>query len=126
MTSERAKDFILNLSTAIATVMNPRETVSVLTFWKYVMRKVCEAAGYASRSSGLSNSTILVLLLYAVALYGFITSSDWTDPDQFSRVMIIVYVSLSEEMFSELLFKCCFMVDVRVCAGGPGSDFSDL
>ena len=80
----------------IATVMNPRETVSVLTFWKSVMRKVCEAAGYASRSSGFSNSAILVLLLYAVALYGFLTSNDWTDPDEFARVMIIACVSPSE------------------------------
>ena len=60
------------------------------------MRKVCEAAGYASRSSGFSNSAILVLLLYAVALYGFMTSYDWTDPDEFARVIIIAYVSLSE------------------------------
>jgi hypothetical protein len=126
MTSERSKDSILNLSMSIATVLYPRETVSVLTFWKSVVRKVCEAAEYASRSSGFSSSAILVLLLYAVALYGFMTSSDWTDPDEFARVMIIACVSLSEETISQLLFKYCFMVDVRVCAGGPGGDFSDL
>ena len=99
MTSERAKEFILNLRMSIATALNPRETVSVLTFWKSVMRKVCEAAGYASRCSGFSNSAILVLLLHAVALYGFMTSSDWTDPDEFAWVMIIACVSLSEFFF---------------------------
>ena len=57
-----------------------KEQDFLITFWNFTIR------GF------LSNSDVLVLLVFAFALYGFMCNSDWMDASKFEMVNALMWV----------------------------------
>ena len=84
-------DFILYLETSIRSIAKALLISKLLSD----RQKQVFLRGFfiaIDRYTGLSNSEVLVLLLYAVALYEFMCNSDWMDENKFEMVNALLWV----------------------------------